>query len=89
MNTGVGSLSLLQGIFPDLGIEPGSSALQADSLPAEPQGSPVCAQPAANGGTAVFSHTDLSWDRPALHWGLSKPQWAHQENWNLSGLLWG
>ena len=31
-NTGVGSLSLLQGIF--------STALQADSLPAEPQGKP-------------------------------------------------
>ena len=33
-NTGVGSLSLLQGIFPDPGIEPGSPALQVDSLPA-------------------------------------------------------
>ena len=31
-NTGVGSLSLLQGIFL---IEQGSPALQADSLPAE------------------------------------------------------
>ena len=41
-NTGVGSLSLLQGIFPtqgsNPGIEPRSPALQADSLPAEPQG---------------------------------------------------
>ena len=38
-NTGVGSLSLLQGIFPTfLGFEPRSPALQADSLPAEPQG---------------------------------------------------
>ena len=36
-NTGVGSLSLLQGIFPT-GIEPRSPTLQADSLPAEPQG---------------------------------------------------
>ena len=36
-NTGVGSLSLLQG---DPGIEPGSPALQVDSLPAEPQGKP-------------------------------------------------
>ena len=34
-NTGVGSLSLLQGSFP--GIEPRSPALAADSLPAEPQ----------------------------------------------------
>ena len=38
-NTGVGSLSLLQGIFPTQGLNPGP-ALQADSLPAEPQGKP-------------------------------------------------
>ena len=36
-NTGVGSLSLLQGIFPTPGIERGSRTLQVDSLPAEPQ----------------------------------------------------
>ena len=34
-NTGVGSLFLLQGIFPTPGIKTGSPALQADSLPAE------------------------------------------------------
>ena len=34
-NTGVGSLSLLQRIFPTQGIEPGSPALQVDSLPTE------------------------------------------------------
>ena len=39
-NTGVGSLSLLQQIFPTQGLELRSSALQADSLPAEPQGKP-------------------------------------------------
>ena len=39
-NTAVGSLSLLQGIFPTPGIEPKSPALQADSLPAELQGKP-------------------------------------------------
>ena len=38
-NTGVGSHSLLQGIFP-LGIEPKSSALQANSLLSEPPGRP-------------------------------------------------
>ena len=38
-NTGVGSLSLLQGIFPTQGSNPGLS-LQMDSLPAEPQGKP-------------------------------------------------
>ena len=37
-NTGVGSLSLLQGLFP--GIEPRSPALQTNCLPAEPQGKP-------------------------------------------------
>ena len=31
----MGSLSLLQGIFPSKGIKPGSPALQADSLPTE------------------------------------------------------
>ena len=39
-NTGVGSLSLLQGNHPNPGIEPRSPALQADSLPAEPRGKP-------------------------------------------------
>ena len=34
-NAGVGSLLLLQGYLPDPGIEPGSPALQADSLPTE------------------------------------------------------
>ena len=38
--TGVGSLSLLQGIFPSQELEPRCPALPADSLPAEPQGSP-------------------------------------------------
>ena len=40
-NTGVGSLSLLQGVFPNPGIELGSPALQADSLPTEIAGKPV------------------------------------------------
>ena len=39
-NTGVGSLSLLQGIFPTQESNRGPPALQADSLPAEPQGKP-------------------------------------------------
>ena len=39
-NTGVGTLSLLQGIFPTQGIKPRSPVLQVDSLPAEPQGKP-------------------------------------------------
>ena len=39
-NTGVGSLSLLQGILPTQGWKPRSPALLVDSLPAEPQGKP-------------------------------------------------
>ena len=40
-NTGVGSLSLLQGIFPTQGLNPGwPPTLQEDSLPAEPQAKP-------------------------------------------------
>ena len=39
-NTGVGSLSLLRGNFPDPGIELGSASLQADSLPAGLPGKP-------------------------------------------------
>ena len=41
-NTGVDNLSLLQGNLPKPGIEPRSPTLQADSLPAEPQGKPEC-----------------------------------------------
>ena len=39
-NTKVSSLSFLQGIIPNPGIELRSSTLQADSLPAEPPGKP-------------------------------------------------
>ena len=33
---------LLQGIFPDSGVKPRSPALQADSLPLQPPGRPLC-----------------------------------------------
>ena len=39
-NTGVGRLSFLRGNLPNPEIKPRSSTLQADSLPAEPQGKP-------------------------------------------------
>ena len=39
-NTGVGSLSLLQRIYPTPEIKPRSPALQVDSLPAEPPAKP-------------------------------------------------
>ena len=40
-NTGVDSDSLLQGIFPNQGSNPGLPHWQADSLPAEPPGKPL------------------------------------------------
>ena len=40
-NTGVGFHSLLQGTFPTQGLKTGPPALQADSLPSEPQRSPI------------------------------------------------
>ena len=39
-NTGVGSLSLLQGIFPTQGSNPGLPHCRRNSLPAEPQRKP-------------------------------------------------
>ena len=39
-NSGVGSQFSSPGDLPDPGIEPGSSALQADSLPSESPGKP-------------------------------------------------
>ena len=39
-NTGVGCHFVLQGIFLTLGLESGSPAWQADSLPSEPPGKP-------------------------------------------------
>ena len=55
-NTGVGSLSLLQGNLPNPGIEPRSPALQEDSLPAEPQGK--------SNNTGVGSLSLLQWIFP-------------------------
>ena len=37
-NTGVGSLSLLQGVFPTQGSNPGLPILTVNCLPAEPPG---------------------------------------------------
>ena len=39
-NTGVGCHTLLQGYFPNPGIEPRSPTFQVDCLPAEPPGKP-------------------------------------------------
>ena len=65
-NTGVGSLFLLQGIFPtqgsNPGIEPRSPALWADSLPAEPQGNLL-----ANPRDSTFKIVSESDDSHHLH----------------------
>ena len=59
-DTGVGSLSLLQGAFLTQEFEPGSPALQADSLPAEPPGKPCI--------TTYFSHFSSSHNSHASGW---------------------
>ena len=69
-NTRVGSLSLLQGVLPNPGIEPRSPELQVDSLPAEQPGKPKT--------TGVHS---LS-----LLWGIflnqgSNPHFLHLLRW--------
>ena len=68
-NTGVGSLSLLQGTFPNPGIKPKSPALQADSLPAEPQGK--------SKDTGVGSQSLLQWIFPTQEFsqGLLHCRW--------------
>ena len=42
------------GDLPDAGIEPGSPALQADSLPSEPPGSPMFVWTKINWGSVQF-----------------------------------
>ena len=50
-NTGMGSHSLLQGVFPTQVLSPGlPSALQVDSLPSDPPGKPK------NAGVGSLSH---------------------------------
>ena len=63
-NTGVSSLSLLQGNLPSIVIKLRTPALQADSLPAEPQGKPK--------NTGVGSQSLLQGIFPIqeLNWGL-------------------
>ena len=63
-NTGVGSLSLLQGIFPNPGIEPRSPTLQAVSLPAEPPGKPK------NTGVGSLSLLQQIFLTQESYWGL-------------------
>ena len=62
-NTGVGSLSLLQGIVPTQG-RTRSPALQADSLPTEPPGKPK------NTGVGSLSLLQGIFLTQELNWGL-------------------
>ena len=52
------------GVLPDPGIEPGSPALQADSLPAEPPGKP---KNTGAGGLSLLQGIFLTQE---LNWGL-------------------
>ena len=63
-NTGVGSLSLLQGIFPTQGSNSGLPTLWADSLPTEPQGKPK------NTGMGSLSLLQQIFPTQESNWGL-------------------
>ena len=63
-NTRVGSLFLLQVIFPTQGLNPDLPALQAGSLPAEPQGKPK------NIGVGSLSLLQGIFLTQELNWGL-------------------
>ena len=68
-NAKMGCYSLLQGIFPNPGIEP-SSALQADSLPSEPQTRKRCLTWSIIKGLLII-HSEM----PLLHgWGGHDPE---------------
>ena len=64
-STEVGSLSLLQGIFPtqgsNTGIKSRSPALEADSLPAEPQGKPGDCQGLEKWAITIQWISSVSW----------------------------
>ena len=69
-NTGVDSLSLLQGILLTQGSNP-SPILQVDSLPAEPQGKP---KKTGKGSLSflqrIFPTQELNWDLLHCRWIL-------------------
>ena len=77
---------LSSGDLPYTGIEPGSPTLQADSLPAEPQGKP------RNTGAGSLSLLQGIFPTQELNWGLLHCRWIlYQLNYKgsqcLSGLL--
>ena len=68
-NTGVGSRSFLQGIFPTQESNPGP-ALQVDSLPADPQGKPK------NTGVGSLSLLQRIFVTQGTNWGLLHCRWT-------------
>ena len=68
-NTGVDSLSLIQGNLPNPGIEARTPTLQADSLPAEPQGKPK------NAGVGSLSLLQCIFPTKELNRGLLICRW--------------
>jgi len=61
-NSGMGSHSLLQGIYLTQGSNPGLPALWADSLPLEPPGKPLMKQD--KGQQSFVNRTHWSWQTP-------------------------
>ena len=77
-----GSLSLLQGGLLNPGIEPRSPALQADSLPAEPQVKPK------NIGVGSLSLLQEIFPTQELNWGLLHCRWIlYQLSYQVSLLM--
>ena len=68
-DTGVRSCSLLQGIFPTQGLNPGFPTLQVDSLPAEPPGKPK------NTGVGSLSLLQGIFPTQESNWGLLHCRW--------------
>ena len=83
-NTGVGSLSLLQGIFLTQGSNPGLPVFQADSLPGEPQGTPRILEWVAYPFSSRSSQL-RNWTRVSCIAARSLINWAMRE---ASTLLW-
>ena len=87
-NTGTGCQSLLQGIFLPQGIEPGSPALQADSLLSEPPGKPPpCGEAKLKNkkctgnslANPLIRILHFSWPGPGFNpWWVSKATWCSQ-----------
>ena len=68
-NTGVGSLSLLQGIFPTQGLNPGLPHCRRIFLPAEPQGK------SKNTGVGSLSLLQQIFPTQESNWGLLHCRW--------------